>query len=234
MKSVKKRPDICLLLNCRTVEEIKAELEIYGDDCQAVQWCADKNAEAANYSKEEFVQMLKLIKAMCHKKQFIFQYRGTEEEEETTNRMLRYAMGVADWIDIDWHSSELKSLLKEAKRKRTRTLVTYHELERILTKEEISTEFIKMEKYPADMLAIISFANTEEDAYALLEGAYAYNQLRGHKPFITIAMGEEGQASRICGGDFGSVMTYACGSRPTAPGQFNAKDLKRYMDKYYE
>ncbi|MDD7603004.1 MAG: type I 3-dehydroquinate dehydratase [Firmicutes bacterium] len=229
----KKRPDICLLLNCKTIEEIKAELELYGDDCQAVQWCADRNSEVDHYSKEEFIQVLKLIKAMCHKKTFIFQYRGSEQEEETTNRMLRYAMGTADYIDIDWKNSELRQLLKEAKRKRTKTLVTYHELERILTKEEIATEFIKMEKYPADMLAIVAFANQEEDAYVLLEGAYAYNQLKGHKPFLAIAMGEEGQASRICGGDFGSVMTYACGSRSTAPGQFNAADLKRYMDKYY-
>lgn len=234
MKSVKKRPDICLLLNCKTIEEIKAELELFGEDCQMVQWCADKNSGVDHYSKEEFVQVLKLIKAMCHRKTFIFQYRGTEEEEETTNRMLRYAMGTADYIDIDWKNSQLKQLLKEAKRKGTKTLVTYHELERILTKEEIATEFIKMEKIPADMLAIVAFANEEKDAYALLEGAYAYNQLKGHKPFLAIAMGEEGQASRICGGDFGSVMTYACGSRPTAPGQFNASDLKRYMDKYYK
>lgn len=233
MKKGKKRPEICLLLNCRTIEEIKGELSLFGEDCQAVQWNPGKHSGVENYTREEFVQILKLVKTMCGKKQFIFQYYDVEDEE-TTNRMLRYAMGTADCIDIDLQNSELRSLLKEAKKKRTRTMLTYHEMERILTKEEISMQFIRMEKYPADLLAIISFANTEEDAYALLEGAYAYNQLKGHKPFLAIAMGEEGQASRICGGDFGSVLTYACGSKPTAPGQFNASDLKRYMDMYYK
>lgn len=233
MKKGKRRPEICLLLNCRTIEEIKAELDLFGEDCQAVQWNPGKHSGVEKYTREEFVQILKLVKTMCGKKKFIFQYYDVDDEE-TTNRMLRYAMGTADWIDIDLKNGELKALLREAKKKRTQTMLTYHEMERILSKEDIALEFIKMEKYPADLLAIISFANTEEDAYALLEGAYAYNQLKGHKPFLAIAMGEEGQASRICGGDFGSVLTYACGSKPTAPGQFNASDLKRYMDMYYK
>ena len=38
MKEVKKRPQICLTLNCRTPEEIKAEIDQYGDACQAVEW----------------------------------------------------------------------------------------------------------------------------------------------------------------------------------------------------
>jgi len=233
MKKGKVRPEICLLLNCRSIEEIRAELNLFGEDCQAVQWNPGKRSGVEDYSKDEFVQILRLIKTMCGGKKFIFQYYDVDDEV-TTNRMLRAAMGTADWIDIDWKNSELRQLLKEAHRKRTKTLLTYHEMERILTKEEISMSFIKMEKHQADMLAVVAFADSEEDAYALLEGSYAYNQLKHHKPFMAIAMGEEGQASRICGGEFGSVMTYACGSHPTAPGQFNAADLKRYMDKYYK
>lgn len=228
---MRKKPDICLLLNCKTIEEIKSEIALYGEDCQVIEWCADASMGMEDYSREEFTQMLKLIKAMCRGKKFIFEYLGEEEE---ACKFLRYAMGIADYIDIDWKNSQARQLMKEAHRRRTKTLVTWNEMGRILTKEEISTELIKMEKYPADMLAIISFANTEEDAYALLEGAYAYNTLQGHKPFLVVAMGEEGQASRICGGDFGCVMTYACGSRLTAPGQFNAKDLRRYMEIYYK
>ena len=231
MKEVKRRPQICLVLNCRTPEEFKAEIEAYGESCQAVEWYADKNAGFENYSSEEFVQLLKLAKTMCRGRTFFFGYQGEEEEK---NRLLRLAMGVADYIDLDWKNSEMKHLIKEAHRRRTKVLLTYHEMERIMDREDISTEFVKMETSKADMLAIISFANTEADAYAILEGAHAYNQLKGHLPFLAIAMGEEGQASRICGGDFGSVMTYACGSRVTAPGQFNAHDLKRYMDKYYK
>lgn len=231
MKEVKKRPEICLILNCRTLEDIKAEIDHYGEGCQLVEWCADKNSGFDNFTDAEFIGLLKLVKSMCMKKTFIFSYQGDEKE---TVRFLRLAMGIADYIDVDWKCEQMKNLIREAHRRKTKVLLTYHELDRIMTKDDISTELIKMEGSKADMLAIISFANTEADAYAVLEGAFAYNQLKRHTPFLALAMGEEGQASRICGGDFGSVMTYACGSHATAPGQFNSIDLKRYMDKYYK
>ena len=122
MKKGKKRPEICLLLKCRTMEELKAELNLFGEDCQAVQWSPEKNSGIENYTKEEFVQMLKLVKTMCRGKKFIFQYYDVNDEE-TMNRLLRYAMGVADCIDIDLKNSEVKQLLREAHRKHTQTML---------------------------------------------------------------------------------------------------------------
>lgn len=228
---MRKRPDICLSLNCKTIEEVKADIDEFGPYCRAVEWCGDRFTGIENYSQEEFVQVLKLIKAMCRGKRFFFDYKG--EDEETTNRLLRYAMEAADYIDIGWENSQLRQLVKEARRRGTKSLVSYHAMDKIMTKEEVATQFVRMERSQADMIEIVAFADREEDAYALLEGADAYNQLRGHLPFIALAMGNEGQASRICSGDFGSVMTYGGGSKPTAPGQFNARDLSRYMDIYY-
>ena len=227
---MRKRPDICLSLNCKTIEEVKADIDEFGPYCRAIEWCADRFEGIENYSQEEFTQVLRLIKTMCRGKRFFFDYKG---EGEVTNRFLRYAMGTADYIDIIWENRELKQLVKEARRKGTKTLVSYHAMDRIMSKEEVATQFVRMERCQADIIEIVAFADREEDAYALLEGADAYNQLRGHLPFIALAMGKEGQASRICAGDFGSAMTYGCGKKPTAPGQFNARDLSRYMDIYY-
>lgn len=231
MKKGTRKPDICLLLNSRTLEELKSELNRYGEYCQAIEWRADQSAGLELYSEAELIQILKLVKTMCKKKTFIFSYSG---EGEVGNKILRSAMNVADYVEIDVHNSELKTLLKEARRKRTKTLLSYCEMEHILSKEEVAEALIRMEAYGADLLAVSGFADKEADAYALLEGAFAYNQLKKHKPFVVVAMGEEGQASRICCGDFGSTMTYACGSRVTAPGQFNAEDLNRYMEIYYK
>lgn len=227
---MRKRPDICLSLNCKTVEEVKADIDEFGSYCRAIEWCADRFEGIENYSQEEFTQLLRLIKTMCRGKRFFFDYKG---DGEIVNQFLRYAMGIADYIDVNWENRELKQLVKEARRKGTKVLASYHAMDRIMSKEEVATQFVRMEQCQADMIEIVAFADREEDAYALLEGADAYNQLRGHLPFIALAMGNEGQASRICSGDFGSVMTYGCGTKPTAPGQFNARDLSRYMDIYY-
>ena len=135
---------------------------------------------------------------------------------------------------MDANNSEVLKMVKEARRKKTKTLISYHVFDRMPTKDEIATQFVRMEKTNGDILKIACFAESEIDTYAVLEAANAYTQLKEHKPIVAIAMGEEGQASRICAGDFGSSISYACGSKPTAPGQFNARDLKKYLDTYYE
>lgn len=103
----------------------------------------------------------------------------------------------------------------------------------MMSRDEIAEKFLRLEMTGADILKVACYATKESDTYAMLEGAAAYSQLRKHRPIVAIAMGEEGQTSRVCAGDFGSVISYACGSKPTAPGQFNAKDLSKYLDIYY-
>lgn len=46
-------------------------------------------------------------------------------------------------------------------------------------------------------------------------------------------MGELGAGTRICGGEFGSVLTFASGKEASAPGQMDAKVLHAYLVQYY-
>lgn len=230
-KKKSKRSDICLSLNCKTMEDVVVEISKYGRYCQVVEWCADAMEGAQDYTKEAFIEDAKAVKALCGRKKFIIDYKGNEE---FMNMVLRWSMGVADIIDIDYNNPELTMLIREAKRKRTKVLVSYHVFDKMPTRSEIAEQYIVMEKTGADILKIACMANEEVDTYSILEAASAYSQLSSAKPIVAIAMGQEGQVSRICAGDFGSVMSYACGDIPTAPGQFNAFQLSKYMDKYYE
>ena len=230
-KKKNERPEICLSLSCTDIDSLKNEIEEYKDCCQIVEWCVDSTLGSDDYTQEEFKTVLTEIKKLCKGKKLIVDYKGNEE---VVNRIQRWAMGIADIIDIDADNSELKEMVREAKRKKTKTLISYHVFDRMPSRDEISTQFVKMERNGGDILKIACFAAKESESYEILEAACAYTQLANHKPIVAIAMGEEGQASRICAGDFGSVITYACGSVQTAPGQFNAKDLSRYLDIYYE
>ena len=230
-KVTTKKPQICLSLNCKTVEDVIEEIEEFIEYADLVEWCVDETEESENYTKEEFIHKLLMIKSFCQNKPLIIDYK---KDEETGNKIQRWAMGYADIIDLDANNSEVLKMVKEAKRKKTKTLISYHVFDRMPTKDEIATQFVRMEKTNGDILKIACFAESEIDTYAVLEAANAYTQLKEHKPIVAIAMGEEGQASRICAGDFGSSISYACGSKPTAPGQFNARDLKKYLDTYYE
>lgn len=226
----RKRPEICLSLNCHTFEEIRHEIENYGDFCQIVEWCADKTEGTDRLSQEELTELIKEIKRMCTGKKILLDYKG---DIDTSNRIYRWAMGNVDIIDVDAENPNLTRLVREARRKKTKVLVSYHNFDRMMTRDEIAEKFLRLEMSGADILKVACLAAKESDTYAMLEGAAAYSQLRDHRPIVAIAMGEEGQTSRVCAGDFGSVISYACGSEPTAPGQFNARDLSRYLDIYY-
>ncbi|MBQ1959063.1 MAG: type I 3-dehydroquinate dehydratase [Firmicutes bacterium] len=230
-KTKKRRPEICLSLNCSNMAEIIAEIAEYGDFAQIIEWCADKMEGAESYSKETFLIDAEQVKRFCGKKKLIIDYKG---DEVMTNKVMRWAMDIADIIDIDADNSELERLVREAKRKKVKTLISYHNFDGMPTKDQIAEQYLKMEKRGGDILKVACFAENEVDTYAILEGAAAYSQLNAALPIVAIAMGQEGQVSRICAGDFGSVISWACGSKTTAPGQFNARQLAKYMDNYYK
>ncbi len=230
-KKNRKRPDICLSLPNDTLEGIAMEIREFGEDCQIVEWCVDGFLGVESLTREDFVEKLMQVKKMAQGKKLIVDFKG---DEVTGNRILRWSMELADMVDIDINNGQIERLIREAKRKHTKVILSYHNFENMLTKEEISETFLRLERKGGDILKVACFAKDEMDTYCLLEGSAHYTQLTRHKPIVAIAMGEEGQVSRICAGDFGSVMSYASGSQPTAPGQFNVKQLKKYMDKYYK
>lgn len=226
-----KMPSICLSLSVSDFGELEDEIKRYRDDCQMVEWCVDGFLDAEKLSKEEYIELLGRVKKICQGKKLIVDYKG---DEVLSNRFLRWSMGKADMVDIDWENTQLERLIREAKRRKTKVILSCHNFNEMPSKDEIAETYLKMEKKGADILKIACMANNETDTYSILEGAASYSQLKGHKPIVAIAMGEEGQVSRICAGDFGSVISYACGRTQTAPGQFSAKELKKYMDRYYK
>lgn len=230
-KTAPERPEICLSLGCRTMDQMEEEILKYRGYCQTVEWKVDRISGSAYYTKEEFTKKLKEVKALCRGKKLIVNYKG---DEDTTARIQKWALGTADMIDIDISDPHLKEIVRAARRKRTGTIISYYDFEGMPSKEDIATQFVRMEKSGGDILKIACLAKEEADTYSMLEAAGAYTQLKNHKPIIAVAMGDEGQASRICAGDFGSVMTYACGSTPGEAGELSARDMCRYLDTYYK
>ena len=72
----RQRPEICLSLNCATMEEIKEEIEKYKDFCQIVEWCADKTSGTSMLTQGELTARIKEIKSMCPGKKIIVDYKG--------------------------------------------------------------------------------------------------------------------------------------------------------------
>ena len=99
-------------------------------------------------------------------------------------------------------------------------------------------EIIQRLKAMADMGADIPKAaympNTEDDVHTLLAAAMDASEILP-VPFIALSMGELGQPSRVCGGTFGSCITFgASPDTETAPGQIGIRALRDHLQQYYQ
>ena len=56
-KTAPERPEICLSLGCRTMDQLEEEILKHRGYCQAVEWKVDRISGSAYYTKEEMLKM---------------------------------------------------------------------------------------------------------------------------------------------------------------------------------
>lgn len=112
-------------------------------------------------------------------------------------------------------------------------LLSSHDFEKTPDLQEMLTRFFVMQDLDADIMKLAVMPNSDEDVMNLLEAAVFMRDGYGKIPFVVIGMGELGINTRICGGQFGSAITFAAGKNASAPGQIGAATLKGMMEQYY-
>ena len=112
-------------------------------------------------------------------------------------------------------------------------ILSNHDFNMTPSAKEILQRLQMMQDMGADIPKVAYMPQSEEDVHTLLlAAAEAEEQLE--VPFIALSMGELGQPSRICGGTFGSCVSFAASaSAATAPGQITADRLSDYLKQYY-
>ncbi len=113
-------------------------------------------------------------------------------------------------------------------------ILSNHDFTMTPPRKEIVQRLRMMREMGADIPKAAYMPRTEEDVYTLLEAAAEANE-ELDVPFIALSMGELGKPSRVCGGTFGSCVTFgASAALATAPGQIAAATLSEYLRQYYE
>lgn len=224
------RPKICLSLNCKNIDEIKDELNKYLAYADIVELCADKLEGIENYTKDQFLELLKKVRVYIKEKKLIVDFKG---EQNLQDKIICWAMGVADIVDIDFENPNRDSLIKEAKARLTLVLLSSHDFNKMLSRKEVYNKFLLMDKTEANILKIACKANSKEDKFEVLEGAKEYSSIPKAKDIVAIAMGENGKESRVIMGEYNSTISYACGTIETAPGQYNAMELYKLIKEHY-
>ena len=251
MELKKGKPAICIPLTAKNRAELEAELELIKDQPhQLVEWRADYQM-AADKEKSfwdvtrEVLNTLGFLKAELDVP-VLFTIRTSREGGEIdiaeedyifVNRMIADS-GMADLIDIEAFTAEgtdlVAEFIKYVHAAGQKVVLSNHDFEKTPAVEEMVQKYGFMNELGGDIIKLAVMPQSEEDVAALLEAAAATDEKHPEKPLVAISMGALGMSSRICAGQFGSVITFAAGKNASAPGQVDALTLQGYLDKYYK
>ena len=245
------KPVICVPLTGSSRQELDDEIKtLQGKPFQMLEWRADKLI-AANKDRSfwevtrELLNTLGAIKADIDVP-LLFTIRTageggdadiTAEDYFFINKMVADS-NMAALIDIEAFIATESDLVAEFIRNvhvtGQKVLLSNHDFKKTPSVKEMTQIYDSMNDLGGDIIKLAVMPHDEDDVAKLLEAAAVTNENHPEKPLIAISMGEMGMSSRICAGQFGSVITFAAGKNASAPGQIDAETLREYLDKYYK
>lgn len=127
----------------------------------------------------------------------------------------------ADLIDIEFFTAgnDIRKLIDNAHSSGVLIVCSSHDFQRTPNENELVTRMIRMRQVGADLPKVAVMPHDDIDVLTLLSATVIMRNKHPDTPIITISMGKLGIASRLCGGTFGSAMTFASAGEPSAPGQ---------------
>ncbi|MDB5752407.1 MAG: aroD [Ramlibacter sp.] len=137
------------------------------------------------------------------------------------------AAEVADLVDFEMANAEADvARVREAARRHGVALVlSFHDFQRTPPAAELVARFAQAAALGADVAKVAVMPAAMADVHALL-GATLQASAQLEIPVVSMAMGPLGAVSRLCGGAFGSALTFAVGAAASAPGQMPIADVR--------
>lgn len=135
--------------------------------------------------------------------------------------------GLVDLIDteMDNDPADVARLRALADRCGVTLVLSFHDFQRTPSVEAMVDKFRRAQELGADVAKLAVMPQSMEDVHALL-GATLQAQRALRVPVISMAMGGLGAVSRLCGGLFGSALTFAVGAQASAPGQMPIEEVR--------
>ena len=144
------------------------------------------------------------------------------------------ALAEARLVDLlDWEMESAAPDLERAQvmayQAQLPLVLSFHDFQRTPPAEELLARFRKAATLGADVAKIAVMPQHMEDVHAVLGATLAASrELR--IPVVSMAMGGLGAVSRVCGGAFGSALTFAVAGAASAPGQMPIEDVRSVLE----
>lgn len=137
---------------------------------------------------------------------------------------------LADILDIELFQTtrKVKKMAILADANDIKVIMSNHDFTKTPTVDEMIRRLELMASYHADILKIAVMPNSVLDVLNLLTATQEV-AARLDQPVISMAMGDLGKLTRICGEVVGSCLTFGSVGQASAPGQIEAQSLKEIL-----
>lgn len=135
---------------------------------------------------------------------------------------------LVDFIDVElvYGDEKIREVLAMIAENEANLIVSSHYFEKTPPKEVIFSTLAAQIRAGAHVAKLAAMPCCEEDVLSLLSATLMIRRQYPDHPIITMAMGGMGAVTRVAGGLFGSDLTFAVGSKASAPGQIPVDALK--------
>lgn len=232
-------PKICVPVVAKNRIEIKLALkEMKGQPFDMVEWRADFFEE---YNQPDKVcEVLEIIRSEMGEKPILFTFRTRREggyrdlptiEEYIQLNAQAADSGLADLIDVETALGDDVAfiLVETAHSKGVKVIASNHDFSGTPKKEEMLLRLCKMQDMEADIVKLAVMPQCERDVLNLMDTTLTMLELHNETPVVTMAMGELGLLSRVCGSLFGSAITFGSIGTASAPGQISVKKMEQVL-----
>ena len=233
-------PKICNAImggDARSIlEEVKIIAELSGD---ILEWRADFFQHQGD--PRQVQQVLREIKRASKRRKIIFSLRSVSQgggcrlSEEEKRAVFHSVLdcSCADYIELEqdpflpWK----EEVLGRAKESGHQVIIAAYDYEKTPEAGEITALMRRCETTGADIPKIAVMTHGRRDILSLLQGILNLEQEYGERERIVVAMGREGNISRMAPWLFGSSFTFASGITTSLQGQINPNDLTLIMSQ---
>jgi 3-dehydroquinate dehydratase I len=137
------------------------------------------------------------------------------------------ASGTVDLLDfeMDNAAADVERVRALAQRHGLQLVLSFHDFRRTPAAAELQARFAQAQRLGAQVAKVAVMPQSMDDVHRLLGATLQASQALDI-PVISMAMGGLGAVSRLCGGMYGSALTFAVGAAASAPGQIAIEDVR--------
>ncbi len=228
-------PAVCAPLVARTPEALRAEAAmVVARQPDLLEWRIDHFAAIADTM--EVLAAARELRRQAGSIPILLTRRSRREggeaitlsEDEVFDLYEAVARaGCADLLDVEI-ASEMEDITRAHRLAGELDLglvLSFHDFQRTPPQAQLLEKFREAHRLGASVAKIALMPQRMEDVHAVLGATLAASR-ELPIPVVSMAMGPMGAVTRLCGGVFGSALTFAVGAASSAPGQMPINDVR--------